>query len=185
MAGCGGQETVKPPVPAPTPIARLDTATMQLPRIDFCSLVSGSAVAAALGGKATADSSYGNGQAVGVAGVGRDRVHETGCTWSRGAVRASAWVFAQPVTAGLARSVISAGAHDHGCREVAGPAFGRPSYTRVCGAGNRAVTVRHAGLFGQTWLTCEVGGASLPSTGVRARADAWCVAVATALDTAR
>ncbi len=187
---CGGQ-TAAAPEPSPTPIARLNTSAMQVPRIAFCRLVDQAAVSAALGGKAASDASYGNGDEEDLPGTGRDVVHEIGCTWTGRAASggsptvARAWVFARPVEEAFARSVIASGRRAPGCRTVSGPAYGSPTTTQVCTrvAGSPAGTqrVRHAGLFGQTWLSCELQG----SEDLRARADAWCVAVANALNTAR
>ena len=74
---------------------------MELPRIEFCPLVPKTAVADALGGKPDSDASYGNGDEEELAGVGKDVVHEIGCSWTtdEGAT-ARAWVFARPVSTG-------------------------------------------------------------------------------------
>ena len=40
--------------------------------------------------------------------------------------------------------------------------------------------VRHAGLFGQTWLACEVEGPRVEDE----RAEQWCVTLVNSLDTA-
>ncbi len=45
--------------------------------------------------------------------------------------------------------------------------------------------VRHAGLFGQTWLTCELAATGDDLAGLRERTDDWCVEVANTLNTAR
>lgn len=186
---CGG-ETRSAPEPSPTPIARLNTTSMQVPRIAFCRLVDQDAVATALGGAAASDTSYGNGDEEALAGVGRDVVHELGCTWTgkadpAGVTVARAWVFARPVESGFARTVIASGSRTPGCRAVSGPTYGSPTTTQVCtrvpGAPAGTQRVRHAGLFGQTWLTCELQGPG----DLRDRADTWCVEVANALNTAR
>jgi hypothetical protein len=184
VAGCGGSKSAPPP-PTPTPISHLSTSGMDLPRLEFCWLVPDRAVQAALGGEAGDHTGYGNGDRPSEAGVPDDVLHELGCTWTRsGGWAARAWVFAQPVEAPLARRVVAAAGHESGCRTPAGPAFGAPSYTQVCAEKGGAQRVRHAGLFGQTWLTCEVAGPhGADADQIRRRADAWCVSVANALDT--
>ena len=189
-AACSQEPTARPPAPSPTPIARLNTAGMKLPRIEFCSLVPSGAVKDALGAKPEADSSWGNGDQAAVTPTVRDVVHELGCEW-RGSTGTStgtsarAWVFARPVDQALARTVIRAGGRERGCRVVTGPEFGTPAATQVCQGSATGVRVRHTGLFGETWLSCEVTGpAGTALTDVRSRADAWCVQVAEALDAA-
>ncbi len=187
LAGCGRQAATAPQ-PAPTPLANLNTARMQLPRIDFCKLVPDAAVREALGGPTDDARAYGNGdeESVGAAG-GKDVLHELGCVWhtaSGSTVRT--WVFARPVTPAFAKSVITASNKSTGCEAVSGPTFGDPSYTQQCELADGTRRVRHAGLFGQTWLTCEVtapGDTALSD--VRSRADAWSVAVANTLNTTR
>ena len=68
---------------------------------------------------------------------------------------------------------------------MSGPAYGKPTVTQVCRRAGGEQRVRHAGLFGQTWLSCEVAAPSAEAAGIRDRADAWCVQVANALNTAR
>lgn len=184
-AACGGRPEASPK-PSPTPIARLDTTSMQVPRIAFCPLVDPGAVSAALGGPAASDASYGNGDQEPVTGVGRDVVHEIGCTWTgQDGTVARAWIFARPVEAAFARSIIASTGRTKRCRTVSGPAYGDPTTTQVCRSlpGSPAGTqrIRHAGLFGQTWLTCELQGIG----DLRRRADSWCVEVARTLDAAR
>ena len=182
-AGCSQDET-SAPKPTPTPLASLNTSAMQVPRIEFCTLVPDSAVRQALGGKPDSDTSYGNGDRVDLPGVGREVVHEIGCSWSTDAgASARAWVFGRPVDDAFARKAIASSRATHGCRVTPAPAYGDPSLTQTCrlpGGGNR---VRHAGLFGQTWLSCEVGDPTGNVAAVRERADRWCVDVANALNT--
>jgi len=172
---------------------------MRLPRIDFCSLVPTRAVAGALGGRPQARRTWGNGDRLALRGV-EDTVAETGCAWSRpdgptagrgtapSSTTARAWVFARPVEQADAAAVVAQAGAVRGCRVPAGPAYGDPSVTQLCSSPAAGLAageqrVRHAGLFGTTWLTCEVQG---PASGtLRSRADAWCVEVANALDTTR
>lgn len=184
LAGCAGV-TSSPPPPSPTPIDRISTTGMNLPRLEFCWLVPGKAVQAALGGKAEDHAGYGNGDHPAQDGVPDEALHELGCTWTRSTGWAArAWLYAQPVEPTLARRVVAAAGRESGCRTPPGPEFGDPTYTQVCADKDGAQRVRHAGLFGQTWLTCEVAAPrSADADQVRQRADAWCVSVASALDT--
>lgn len=187
LLGAGGCAGARPPAatptPAPTPIARLNTAEMSIPRIDFCTLVPGRAVRQALRAKPATSQRWGNGDQTSVPGEGRQVVAEHGCAWSAGAASARAWIYAPPVGPALARSAVQQAAHEPHCHDVNGPSFGTPSLVQVCSAsGTRRV--RHAGLFTDTWLSCEVGDQA-PAAQVRRRADAWCVAIATALNTSR
>lgn len=184
VGGCAGaRPPAAAPTPAPTPIARLNTAEMSIPRIDFCTLVPAQAVRQALRAKPSTSQGWGNGDQTGVPGEGRQVVAEHGCAWSAGAASARAWIYAPPVGAALARAVAQQAAHERDCHDVNGPAFGTPSVVQVCSASG-SQRVRHAGLFTDTWLSCEVGDQA-PVAQVRRRADAWCVAIATALNTSR
>ena len=185
LAGCAQEERAAPE-PAPTPIGDLNTATMQLPRIEFCSLVEDSAIADALGGNEVSEAAYGNGDEVELAGVGRQVVHELGCSWTgEDGASARAWVFARPVSTEFAQTVVATGHTTKGCRTVSGPEFGTPSSTQVCDLPTVRSRVRHAGLFGQTWLTCELEATDRQADALRSRADQWCVAVTNGLDAAR
>lgn len=183
-AGCASSGTpVAVPTPAPTPLARLNTAVMVLPRIDFCTLVPAVAVRHALGGAKGVAEHWNNGGRTDVPGVGEQVVAEHGCAWTAGAAAARAWTYAPPVRPALARAVVGQAGSEPGCHEVHGPTFGQPSLTQVCARGGTQ-RVRHAGLFGDTWLTCEVTDAA-PAQAVRRRADAWCVDIANTLNMTR
>ena len=65
-----------------------------------------------------------------------------------------------------------------------GPAYGNPTSTQLCRRTDGELRARHAGLFGQTWLTCELTVTDGDLAGLRARADSWCVAVVNTLNTA-
>ena len=184
--GCSEEPKKAAPPPAPTPMASLNTTAMQVPRIEFCQLVPDSAVRDALGDKPDDDSSYGNGDEEELSGVGKQVVHEIGCTWSAddGTV-ARAWVFARPVDKRFARTAIASSRKTPGCKVGPGPAYGEPSVTQTCREPDGSTRVRHAGLFGQTWLTCEVADPTDGVAAVRDRADRWCVEVGNALNTGR
>ena len=151
----------------------------------------GKAVTDALGGEADSEAAYGNGDEESIAGVGTDVVHELGCSWMRNGATARAWVFARPVSPAFARTVVATGERAKGCRSVTGPSYGEPTSLQVCTLPDGTSRVRYAGLFGQTWLTCELAASASASTSateapqLRSRTDQWCVEVVNALDTAR
>jgi hypothetical protein len=185
LSGCSGGAPRAVPSAAPsTPIARLNTAQMELHRIRFCDLLPPQAVTEALRGRATDRSSWANGDTTPLVGGDGDRAQEFGCRFSAGSSAAAAWVFASPVEPGSARQVVRGSSGQEGCRDRPGATFGQPSELQVCRLPGGVVRVRHAGLFGQTWLTCQVAAAAdLPQ--VTRRADAWCVQVANTLNTSR
>jgi hypothetical protein len=185
LTGCTQEKKVAPD-PAPTPIANLNTVAMQVPRMEFCGLVRDAAISEALDGKPDADAAYGNGDEEELPEIGTEVVHEIGCSWTKDDdTAARAWVFARPITPTFAQTVIASGKKTPGCRTVPGPAYGKPSATQLCRFPDGEQRVRHAGLFGQTWLTCELAATRLQMAELRARTDRWCVEVANALDTAR
>lgn len=180
-----GTPTVAP-TPEPTPLARLNTDAMALPRIDFCTLVPATAVKDALAAARGTPKRWGNGQRTDLPGVGQQVVAEHGCAWTAGTAAARAWTFAPPVSRTLAHAVVTRSRQQdqrQRCHDLSGPPFGQPSLTELCSDGGTH-RVRHAGLFGDTWLTCEVADAA-PVRAVRHRADAWCVQVANVLNTTR
>lgn len=186
---CGACTMGKSPHEAapPTPIARLNTTVMRLPRIDFCSLVQHSSLARALAAKRWKTQSFRNGDKEPVgdsANTTTDVVAEHACRWTAANGNdASAWVFATPVDKTYAAQLVRDNRQGRGCHTVAGPSFGDPSVTQVCRTHGR-VRVRHAGLFKHSWFTCQVDGTGRVAD-VRKRADAWCVSVATTLNTRR
>lgn len=186
-AGCARDEAETAPPAIPTPMASLNTTAMQVPRIEFCRLVPDKAVRDALGGEPDAEASYGNGDEENLPGVGTEVVHELGCSWTTDdGAAARAWVFARPVDVAFARTVVAAARTTKGCTVQRGPEYGEPGLTQTCRLldGNRRV--RHAGLFGQTWLSCEVAAAgSTGAAALRDRSETWCVEVVNALNTAR
>ena len=185
ITGCSDDEKAAPD-PAPTPIASLNTVEMELPRIEFCQLVSDSAVEDAVGGKPASDSSYGNGEELEVTGVGKDVVHEIGCSWTgEDGTNARAWVFARPVNPEFAGSVIASGKKTKGCSPITGPPYGKPAASQACRLPDGTQRLRHAGLFGQTWLTCDLTAGEVDQAALRERTDDWCSEVANALNTAR
>ena len=179
--GCGGD-----PVPAaaprsePTSIRQLHVSTMRVVRIDFCDLVPAKAVRRALATAPTKSASWRNGDRI----PGGELGHEFGCSWrGRHAQEARAWVFARPVTAQFARTLTRLAATERGCRARPRTDFGSPGLVQTCTRTSSPLRIRRAGLFGDTWLSCEVSGRGR-SAALRARTDAWCLSVANALNAA-
>jgi len=181
VGGCGGDAApASTPSTTPTSIAGLDSATMRVVRVAFCDLVPKTAVHAALAATPMLARSWRSGDAV--RDAGGQLGHEFGCAWfGRRSVAARAWVFARPVDPRYAATLVRRAGQDRGCRASASTVFGTPSVVQTCLRADRTRRVRRAGLFGNTWLTCEVSG-HLATTAVRARTDAWCVRVANALN---
>lgn len=180
LGACGGTDDTSSA--APTSVADLEVAGLAPARTPFCDAVPLDAVTAALGGRVADDDAWGNGDPA--PGTSADVGHELGCSWSGPDggedATARAWVFARPVDAAFAASVVRDSAQRKGCSSPAGAKFGTPSLTQVCALRGGTTRVRHAGLFGSTWLSCELT-ASGGAPAVRARASAWCAAVATAV----
>jgi hypothetical protein len=189
LAGCSDEEERAAPEPEPTPIDRLNTTAMQIPRIQFCPRIDPGAIADALGGEPDDDRSWGNGDEAPVLPGGRsDVVQELGCEWTtEDGATARAWVFARPITPPLATRVVRDAAGQERCRTAGNAGFGEPSYRQVCRVDvDDNQRARRAGLFGQTWLTCELTvPGTTPAREVDQRADAWCVEVVNALNTSR
>ena len=142
---------------SPTPIASLNTGRWSCRGSSSASWSRTRRSRTRSAASPTSDSSYGNGDEVEVTGVGNDVVHELGCAWTgKNGTTARAWVFARPVTTDFARSVIASGEKTKGCRTIAGPPYGKPAATQLCRLPGGEQRLRHAGLFGQTWLTCEL-----------------------------
>lgn len=183
-AGCADSDTPPPEPARPTPIAKLDTSAMVIPRIAFCDLVGTQAAADALGGDVADTDEWGAGDRTEGASGPVDGAQEFGCAWSADdGSTARAWVFAAPVSRQVARKVLWEAAAKKGCRTPEGPDFGSPSQVQVCTLEGGVTRVRHAGLFGDAWLTCEVASPSAGPKVLRQRTGSWCVQVANALDT--
>jgi hypothetical protein len=171
--------------PAPTPLDRVDVSALPVARGLSCGDLDSADVQEAMGARVASTAHYAVGdRAVLVPGV-RDRSHEDDCTFrSAAGAQARTWVFAEPVTARVARALAGEARAARGCTTVdVGPRFGRPTVTTRCsartypgGAPARSVTLQ--GLFGDAWLSCQL---TLPTTEADTigRAQQWCVRVAT------
>jgi hypothetical protein len=108
--------------------------------------------------------------------------HELGCAWTGpGGTHARAWVFGRPVADAFASTLVRQAGRQTGCTSDPAPTFGTPALLQTCTLAGGVQRVRRAGLFGDTWLTCELIGAA--SAESRARLDTWCASVVAALDT--
>ena len=184
LAGCSSDEPSAKSTATPTPIAKLDVSGVRLARATFCDQLPDAAVHRALGGEVDTDESWGNGDPLPGDNGSGDVGHEIGCAWTGASgSTARAWVFARPVDASLAGTLVGQAGRRKGCTAERTPTFGSPALLQTCTLTGGVQRVRRAGLFGDTWLTCEVSGAS--SEPLRDRADGWCAAVVAALDVSR
>lgn len=173
---------------APTPIAKLDAGSLRLARAEFCDRLPGAAVRDALGGDSETDDAWSNGDPMPEDPDG-EVAQEFGCAWgSSDGTRATAWVFATPVTAPFAATIVKRVGEGPDCTGYAATVFGDPGMLQVCFLPDGLVEMRRAGLFGDTWLTCEVTLRRSTADRVEAdkahrqRLDAWCAQVVAALD---
>lgn len=170
----------KEPVATATPIAKLKTADMIIPRQAFCQEVPKTAITTAIKGTVDNAREWTNGEE----GATGDVAQEFGCEWkSEAGFTARAWVYARPITKKYAGRVIAETSAHQMCHPAAPPQFGAPSQLQICQLGGGVLRVRHAGLFGDAFLTCEVSEPTADVARLRGRADRWCVSVAQALDT--
>jgi hypothetical protein len=188
LAACSGSDhPARPSSAAPTPIGELDPSAVRLVRAEFCDRVPAAAVRRALDQAPGSSDRWGNGDPVPNGSGSGDVGHEIGCRWTGAeGVGAAAWVFARPVATAFATQVIAqAGQADpgRGCRTEAANEFGTPAMLQSC-AQPGVDRMRRAGLFGDTWLTCELSlPTSTPEATRRARLDSWCATVVAALRT--
>lgn len=190
VAGCSSQDGEKPagtPAPSaiPSPLKAVDTTAITVGRAPFCDRISPDSVLDALGGKAAEPDSWVSGDRIAVGGGDPDVVHEFGCSWPASADdgRASAWVFAPPVTPEKAAGMQKAALNGPGCEEVPdASAYGEDSIATRCRRGADSF-VGYRGRFADAWLDCRLTPASpddLTSPEFLERADLWCSAVLSA-----
>lgn len=184
VTGCSGSDEPARRATKATPITRLDVPSVRLARAEFCDQVPEASVRRALGAAPDSDRSWGNGDPVPDGATG-DLAHEIGCSWSADdGSAASAWVFARPVTAAFAGTLVRTATRRRGCTTEQTSVFGSPALLQTCAASG-AERLRRAGLFGDAWLTCEVtvpGG--VPAAERRQRLDDWCATAVATLDVA-
>jgi hypothetical protein len=176
--------SASPSSPA-TPMSTLDLSDLPIARAPFCDRLDQGDVADALDAPVSSSSEYGSGDRVELASGLRDVSHEYDCTYDAATgAQARVWVFAEPVTPEAARTIARDARREKGCSLLPrAPTYGTPSVASLCRTSRpvtRAVTLR--GLFGDAWLTCRLStpgtAASSPTV---ARAQQWCVRVATTL----
>jgi len=186
LAGCSGSDQpARPSRAAPTPIGELDASAVRLVRAEFCDRVPAADVRRALGHAPESDDRWGNGDPVPNGSGSGDVGHEIGCRWTgAGGAGAAAWVFARPVATVFATQVVAQAGQAQDCRTEAANEFGSPAMLQSCAQPGGVDRMRRAGLFGDTWLTCELSlPTSVPDATRRARLDTWCATVVAALRT--
>lgn len=157
---------------------------MPIARAAFCDVLDEEQVDRALGGQVTDTAHYGNGDEAEIAPGYTDVSHEFNCTFEGGdGATARAWLFARPVDTAEATAMVRRTQQQPGCTFPESIGYGRPTLTSVCEAPEPAgaVSVRLQGLFGDSWLSCEVTLPEPEGDEARARARDWCVEVATSL----
>ncbi|RNM13647.1 hypothetical protein [Nocardioides pocheonensis] len=168
---------------APTPISRLDATQVRVAKAGFCDRVPASAVRRALDGTPQSHDAWANGDPIPAATGSGDVGHEIGCSWTGAdGSTARAWVFARSVTTDFAGTLVAQAGKQQGCTAEAAKVFGSPALLQTCPQPGGLERLRRAGLFGDSWLTCELTApASGPQASRRARLDDWCGAVVAAL----
>jgi hypothetical protein len=163
--------------------AELDLSDLPIARAPFCPLVDDDEVSEALDADIDGTDSYEPGDTVRVAPGVRDVAHEYSCSFEGSGAEARVWVFAAPVSTPRARGLVRELRGEQGCEAApTGTTYGTPGLTRVC-TGDGEVGASLRGLFGDTWVTCEVTDRGGPGDveAVESRAEQWCVHVATTL----
>jgi hypothetical protein len=172
------------PGPSPTPSARasLDLGNLPVARTLACGTLEGPDLTMALGGTTTGRTSYVSGDRVELAPGVTDTAHEDLCGFESARAEAKVWVFAAPVSTTQARRLVRDARGTPRCAfPKAATGFGSPGVTSVCTRGDRQVATLR-GLFGDAWLSCELGLTGSPGADVvRVRAERWCAQVAVAL----
>lgn len=182
--------------PSVVPLQAIDLAGVSAKRAPFCDSLDVTAISSVLGGKPRHVASYGPGDRVALTPGVRDVAHEYGCVFQRRGVTARAWLFAQPVTRGQARSYVGTRLHARGCSTAGVLKFGSPGVVQLCRPGSPeprrkarhggAALASMAGLFGPGYLTCQVSAtpeSRLSHDDLLTRAQRWCASVATTVGT--
>jgi hypothetical protein len=178
LVACSSDDPRTAPSARATPLAKLKISSLRLARAEFCDRIPKTAVRRALGADPSTDASWGNGDPVDGSGGTGDVGHEIGCSWSvANGPTVRAWVFARPVNPAFAAQLVRQAGRVVGCTVEPTTVFGTPSLLQSCTTPRGIHEVRRAGLFGDTWVTCEVtGGAE-----TRTRLDPWCAQVVAAM----
>lgn len=164
----------------------VDLSNLPIARGEFCDLLDPDAVEEALSGPVLETAHYVNGQDASLAPGVTDVAHEYGCVFegSSPAV-ARAWVFARPVQRAEARRLARGAKAAPRCREADSIGFGDPGVATICrpDRSSPVVQVRLAGLFTDSWFSCELSlpGGPQRAGEVRRTAERWCMDVAVTL----
>jgi hypothetical protein len=180
LAGCsGGSDPERPPAETTaeaTPLADYDTSGLAVVRGEFCGGVVDAAITAALGDASTTEDSWLPGNRL---PESRDISNEFGCSWASDSVRATAWVFAPPITRQRAADFAREAVGNKCERLETARDLGEPSVAQHCGTGSE--TTAFHGLVGDAWVRCEISGLPVSGGDDTARVGEWCVAVLEAL----
>jgi pyruvate/2-oxoglutarate dehydrogenase complex dihydrolipoamide acyltransferase (E2) component len=177
----GSEDDPADPTEAPfttTPLADYDTSTAVVARGPFCEALDDRQVEAALDAAPASSTSWQNGDKVEVSPGVRDVTHEFGCQYAAadGTV-AHAWVFAPPVEATQAQRLVTSAGKGPGCVAADGPPFGSPALALTCTTEDGVQRASYRGLFGDSWLVCEVVRPAGATWDPVDRAGRWCVGV--------
>lgn len=203
LAGCSSEADAPSPAPpdlagpssADPAEAQLDLSGLPVPRTDVCDLLGHDDVERALAAPVTDTAHYGNGEEFEVTPGRVDISHEHGCVFAAGdGATARVWIFARPVLRSEADTFVRRTRRGRDCAFPESLAFGAPGVTSVCelpgrpSEGGPAFRARLEGLFGDTWVGCEVSepretGTPLPvaRADVLQRAERWCTEVVTTI----
>jgi hypothetical protein len=181
--GCTGSSSDEPEessTPSATALSDIDLSGVVADRAAFCDALDPESVATVLGGEPEQTDGYESGQRAELAPGLRDVANEYSCTFGRGPRTARAWLFAQPVGPGQARTLIEQRGSDKSCEPAGDVSFGDPGLVQSCRSeARRRVTA--AGLFGDGWLTCQVTvPQSVDEADLLEQAQRWCAEVAQA-----
>jgi hypothetical protein len=125
--------------------------------------------------------SYGPGDRVSLAPGVTDVAHEFGCVLGSDAGEAKVWVFTAPVTESEARTMVEDVGGQRGCSYPEGALqYGTPGVVSVCRLPGEQVQATARGLYGDTWLACQLTVEADPEEAL-SRAEPWCLHVATTL----
>lgn len=205
LGACTGTTGSREPASAPRSSdtgdaeQRPDLTGLDVPRTSLCGAIPDEAVREALDGPVSGTSHYDSGEEFEVRPGYVDVAHEYGCVYEgEDGTTARVWVFARPVQRHEARTLVRRARRTRSCAFPGSLPFGSPGVTSVCErpashGTPRQVRARLEGLFGDSWVGCEVAepmrrpdAAPSPSTGRRdvlQRADGWCVTVVTTVGT--
>jgi hypothetical protein len=167
--------------------ASVDVSDLPIGHTLACDDLVDAALRTALGGEPTDRDGYVSGERVEIAPGVTDIAHEDSCTYARGTLRARLWVFAAPVRRSEARGLVRELRREASCSfPERATDFGTPELVSLCRgieeAGSPGATATLRGLFGDAWLSCQLGAeaGAEPDVLLR-RADRWCLHVATTL----